>query len=484
MKEYFNLFLEHVNNKLGNRLFLILSAVVMAFTASWITVEPLEPKLFFLIFFFYFSFLVCLIYIFSPRTEGFFEFLCKIKLEKVESIELICHTGSKTCDDLIRYINEYRGTINPGLELKILLRDPNVETSLRKTSIETTVIKLQTLKNIKNLNLRIKYYTSLPWLRYLKTSENDFFINHYYYFKGSKTISYTDKEFQLPSNRLKNVSSSWFNYYWGKSIKKLNIHTLIFDFDDTITKTYEVQISSWCSIIESILNENPLNIPKNKLKAKYISNSTLANRDEVTKTFFIKQNAVGICKELFISIADDQQKRIQDQRYEIRRKQFTIANESLLFENVKNIIAELSENYYLSIISSTDSELIKRYLENVFVQTNSGLRKLDSFFEHIIGRNDPVIEMTELSAKAKRLIKFSHTLGIPHSRLLYIGDSLEDFEACKQTNINFLEARLNVNLLQQHINKTSLIDKVYGVNHFEKWDELPSKINIIEQNWR
>lgn len=471
---------------LGNKIYSLLSVLVITYGASWWTFEPLSNligsiSVSHLNLWLYYSLgLIILLYIFSPRTKSFSQFLQSINFDKITYIEILCHTGRHTCDDVLKHLNE--NSIKNKLYLRILLRDPTTETTKRKNNIEATVTDIQNFNQNNNIKIYIKYYASLPWLRYIKTSNEEYFINHYYYFRGSKTISYPDEEITLLSNRLKKVSNSWFKYYWGKSpTDELNIHSIIFDFDDTITKSYEIQIDSWCYVIENILNKSILNVPIYKINKDYIENETTANKKSVTETFFQMQNAIDICNAIFSNLDEKEMGLIQTARRILRKRKFEQAGDTLLYENVKEVIVDLSKRYYLSIISSTDSEFIRSFLAKIVIKDDE-YKTLDSYFEHIIGINDEVSKMDRLSDKANRLIKISQILGMPSSRLLYIGDSFEDFEACRQTNINFIEAKLNKALVESATGKDSLIEPIHQGNRIENWIELSSKISKIEKS--
>ncbi len=284
----------------------------------------------------------------------------------------------------------------------------------------------------------------------------------------------------MPTKRIKLIAESWFNYYWGKSDgDNVKLHTVIFDFDDTITKTFQIQIDCWCKILEDALGDNTLKIPIAAISNKVIKDNNV-NKKEIEKIFFEKQKADDILNEIFGTSNLGLKEIIQKTRYNLRKEAFENLRQSLLFENVENSILTLSNKYHLSIISSTDGDLIRNYLKKVKINDKDGIRTLDTYFEYIIGKNDSLITFSPLTTKANRLISFAQIIGIPYNRLVYIGDSNEDHEACKQTNIQFAEARLNQQVLKETIGKTSLIKDLFDVKHFSNWNQLATLLNDMK----
>jgi phosphoglycolate phosphatase len=221
-----------------------------------------------------------------------------------------------------------------------------------------------------------------------------------------------------------------FNHLWGKN----NLHTVVFDFDDTLIDTYKIQISAW---VETILKLNSLGEIEEKyfskeLKEKINSKDNL--KKYVEKVFDEKQFARSIFETLFPKLPEEISKKywelVENMRFE--KRQALTLKKAKPFPHALEVLKYLKGKYQLVIISSTSEGLIQAFLQK---------HNLLEYFSFILGKEGPILKWTEIQYKAKLMIKLSKMIGISLGRMVYIGDNNADYLSSKQLNISFIEAR-------------------------------------------
>src|SRR5262249_46385442 len=106
---------------------------------------------------------------------------------------------------------------------------------------------------------------------------------------------------------------AWFEYYWGKSGK--NIHTLIFDFDDTLADTGYIQIEAWVEALESL----PMH-RRDILAEDVLRNAEAGELSKlITRRFTDLQMAVKIADSLFKKDISDDTRQAAVQELQQRR---------------------------------------------------------------------------------------------------------------------------------------------------------------------
>jgi|GEM_PF-4947374 len=373
------------------------------------------------------------------------KFLDEIELSDVRRLFVLGHTGKS----LYETVHKKLETLIAGHEgkfpeeIRVLIRAPIVESLRRNHHIQSTIDNVNSLRN-KNKNIDVRFYESIPAFRGIiceyrtKEKGRDSFITSYYWREPNTSKAfdhaYISNEKTDSSKAGTRILESWINQYWGKD----EIHTVVFDFDDTLVKTREIQVKAWAQVIFECLRDKIIKTENlsNKFRVWVSQKSDKSAADPILlKTieniFVDKQLAEAIAHDIFVEVQDETIKQINKRRFEIRE---SMMGDVEFFEGVEDMLKELYENYNLAIISSTDEELISEFLRK------KGSQK---YFPVILGKKDPSLrlERENIYHKSSLLIKLSEIIGMPLSRLVYIGDNNSDYLATSQLGIAFIEAR-------------------------------------------
>lgn len=397
---------------------------------------------------------------FSEISER--EFLDKIDLSKVSHLYVLGHTGQRIYATIHERLQKLISKSNDGFpeEVRILIRAPIVEGLKRNNYIHNTTVAINDLRT-EHKNIDVRYYESVPAVRGIicqfrgKEKNRASYVTFYHWPKANSSKAFDfaylvkDKDTPDDSKPETRILKSWMDQYWGKD----EIHTIVFDFDDTLVKTRDVQVKAWAQVIvESLKNET---IRLENLSGRFrksVDHSSLKSATDptlletVNKIFIDKQMAEAIAQEIFVDVTDETIKQINRRRFEIREE---MMDKSDLFEGAEKMLEKLHIHYNLAIISSTDEQLISNYLKS---------KNLLEYFPVILGKRDPSLqfEREKIHHKASLLIKLSEIIGMPLNRLVYIGDNNSDYLATRQLGIAFIEARQAAKL----VNKTSIITDI------------------------
>lgn len=380
---------------------------------------------------------------FSKISE--WEFLDKVDLSKVSHLYILGHTGQNIYIPFRERLEKLidKGAGNFPEEIRILIRAPIAEGLRRNHYIHNTTVAIGQLRE-KHKNINVRFYESVPAFRGIicryqaKEKFRDSYITSYYWpqLNSSKAFdfAYVSRDTIDDPKPGASMLESWIDQYWGKD----EIHTIVFDFDDTLVKTRDIQVKAWAQVIIECLDkkiiktENLSNNFQSWLGQESVKSATDPILLETIKNIFIdKQLAEAIAQEIFVGLNDETIRQINKKRFEIR---MGIMDKSELFEGVGDMLTKLYKHYSLAIISSTDEQLISKFLKD---------KDLLKYFPVILGKRDPSLqfEREKIHHKASLLIKLSEIIGMPLNRLVYIGDNNSDYLATRQLGLAFIEAR-------------------------------------------
>lgn len=364
-------------------------------------------------------------------------FFDTLDISELSEMFIIAHTGRKLIERLIRKIELYVETEKfNSISIKILLKSPNSETQERSAQIIDTISKLNGLRS-KGVNIDFRYYESLPFYRcvlcVLKNAEKKSMISNYIWLPQFKTMAfnYNFENGQNESGIYFDLAKSWFDHYWGNN----EIHTLVFDFDDTVVKTFDIQVEAWCQTIMMLLGNNELDLYYCSAEINSHINDYYKLQLYVAKVFEEHQMAPRIFQQLFPLLDNERMKqRIEEIRFN-ERKKLTIEHAGLI-ENVDKTLRKLKQKYQLVIISATSETLIKEILQK---------HNIADCFSMILGKHGPKPDWENIYDKANLMIKLSKLVGIGLDRMAFIGDNDSDYRSARQIQVNFIECRVVAN---------------------------------------
>lgn len=411
------------------------------------------------------------------------EFLDGIDLSKVRRLFVLGHTGRRIYDAVHERLE---GIIQDGVnfpeEIQILIRTPFVESLSRNKYIHNTIVEVGALK-LKGKNIDVRFYESVPAVRGMicefHTDDRTSYITSYYWPKPNESkafdSAYVIKD-SIASQRLEvRLLESWIRQYWGRD----EIHTVVFDFDDTLVSTGEIQVKAWAQVIDDFLGRGVIKAENLSSRLQGFVNrgeSIIGNPallDAIRSVFIDKQLAEAIVQDLIIDVKDETIKRINEKRFKFRED---MMDQARLFDGVAELIDRLHAHYNFAITSSTDEQMISKYLYR---------RGLLKYFPVILGKKDPSLklERDNIHHKTSLLIKLSEIIGMPLGRLVYIGDNNSDYLATRQLGIDFIEARQAARLMGQESFVGTIDSRKPPLGYFESFegDQLPSLLSQHSQ---
>lgn len=409
--------------------------------------------------------------------------------DEISSIDIIAHTGRHIVRGLCDHIRDncdLRAKLKD-IDIRILLRNPAIETKRRKRLIlDVLQNEIQYLHHIGFTHVHVHFYQNLPTFRGIVCNRQEPRIAYlsFYYFPLNPPLNsisqrspyaFVIDEGQTGESPLIDLVNSWFEHFWGKNKEEIQeIHSVIFDFDDTIVNSHDIQIQAWVDTIKAFQQE----LAREHFQEtvwKTLHNETLL-RKEVAAVFFEEQHAESIFKRLFNeeTLAPEKVTEIRERRFDIRESSIKHAG---LFDGCAKVLQDLAGRYHLIIISATDEDMITEYLTEQTVEDRCTKQRTNllGYFLYAFGKGEPTFEW-KLERKSQLILKVINVLGVPVERLVYVGDNNNDFEACQEIGIDFIEARL--------FREDSLIHSHEQREYFTHWKEFPEKLERIEQQKR
>ena len=224
------------------------------------------------------------------------------------------------------------------------------------------------------------------------------------------------------------VFLSWFRHFWGRHY----IHTLIFDFDDTLFFTTAAQVHGWLRGIERAIESGA--IKQDQLADDFREASGTTHLDSLmTDIFFEEQDEDKIIRRITkAEISSDSKQSLRRERQYAR--EIETLRDAMPIPNVLSDIQSLSTEYQLVIVSATSDDLIHSVLEK---------HRLSNLFSYVLGRQSPLRAWNSVENKAQNIIRVSAMLGVPLERMIFVGDSDADYRAAKQLSVPFIENKFN-----------------------------------------
>ncbi len=382
------------------------------------------------------------------------------KGRSIHSIKAIVHTGQVSVRTIAKLLE--RTTLSSD-RVQILMRAPEYEDYFRNTASRRAI------EDIRDFGFQHQFYSAPPMMHGILVRYEDGFECFAYSFyvrsRNGKTRISNQGFLQvgMSPGLFAPQFDNWFTYHWGKS--DTLIHTVVFDFDDTLADTGFVQVCAWCDAIKKLKDHR-----KQFLREEIKSAAEAGDLEALMlERFSTRQTADQIATSIFekntpADTAAVLKAEIHKSRLEVRLKRTLDAK---LFPNVLETLATLADDYYLAIVSATDEKIVRKYLRK---------RGVLQHFSHVYGKHAPYEDWSEhIAIKSQNLIKMASILGIPLNRMVYVGDSNGDFLASSQVGVPFIEARLE----KERLGGASLIKSGAARVVIEEFGDLISALEEI-----
>jgi phosphoglycolate phosphatase-like HAD superfamily hydrolase len=381
----------------------------------------------------------------------------------VTNLKILGHTGRSIVVPIERFAAHRKAVgIDQRLDIQILLRDKGAESPRRRNQIISTEEHLKNLgQKYPWLRIQVRYYSALQTLRghILKRvdgSKRALFSAYEWTLQPRHLLGEDrlqpirttavewSRELQAANNDdlgLLGILENWFDYYWGPGL----LHTIAFDFDDTIVDTYEDKINAWIFGIEQMLKEYGPEHLHPDFRRDF--EGTPANRFNLLKDIV---DRIPLAPEIITNIVSNAPAHVTSfldgQRSSYRttalfpprmtEKELKAHVESKVFPGVREVFQEIRERgYSIAVASLTDEQRIESALKLTAIP-HVGI---------IVGKNeyqDRELKEQIKNAKIFLIRKIANLSGVPVSRILYVGDHEKDEDAAREVGASFIHAGL------------------------------------------
>lgn len=401
-------------------------------------------------------------------------FMEQIDIKTLRSIRILCFTGQvllaqiKPTIEKLTKLQQRTGE-NFEVNIGVVMKHPTSEAQKRARDIAMTVEITENLKEYQGVKIQYRFYQGLPAHRGIICEDKDknrtAYLSAYEWLPQKNQASpYAVVIEDSPEKRnpMIDMLDSWISHYWGKNDGK--IHTIIFDFDDTLASTMKIQIKAWIHAIDDALSNGEITLEELSPEVKDARNDLREYYNCIQEKFIQYQMADKIIDAILPGLKNqDIKDRIDYERYSVRQR--LLLEEGELFPGVAKKLSSLQEQYHLVIVTATSSKLVKTFLNK---------EGIDHYFTLVLGKDDPQYKWENVENKASLLLEVSGQIGIPLDRFVYIGDNTSDYIASKQVGVRFIEAAQTAIMVK----KDSLIQVDDAIKYrFKSFDDNDTRNN-------
>lgn len=421
----------------------------------------------------------------------------------VTTVKILGHTGKSIVSVLETFAHDrMKAGITAPLSVQLLLRDRGVESPRRREIIAGAEKRVRYLAGKYSwLNVEVRHYSAIQTLRGTIIARvdgsKDALFSAYNWVLPNRACSQQENRQAVrttavewsktlhvrrgrPANEdvnLLNILENWFDYYWGPGI----IHTIAFDFDDTLIDTFVDKIKAWIAGIDGSLETNPewrdyfssvflnrfVSSPLERFDQFQELVDELAGKKEILGRILNTGSAPAAVEKYIDGVRSDVRKSFlfpphmtEDQlRKHIRTKIFKGARAALLGLHQRG--------YALAVASLTDEERIETALKYADIPV----------IGTVVGRTE--YRDRELSQHLREKIflirKIANLAGVPVNRVLYVGDHRMDEAAAKEVGAPFVQA-----LMIDAITPSENLDTL----RFNRYSQLASAVDKAEGRLR
>lgn len=414
-------------------------------------------------------------------NTGIDEFISQVDLSTVSKICVVAITGDVTvkrlCDGIERARG--RGKAPPSLHLEVLLRADSSSDSKRVAKRDEAYAALRRLRTaLQRTSFEIRDYSSVSPLHGILMEHSDESFSAYMGFYDWKKTDLSTRESANPNVLVYlkarpdesplDIFLSWFGHYWGRH----QVHTLIFDFDDTLFQTTSAQVKGWVSAITKSLKDSLISVEDLQRDVARVAASEVALTEKMTAIFLDEQQEKRIFDRIFQKTKMPSAERLSAIR-SVRQgvREVETEKSATAIPDVAGHVRNLTTDYQLVIISATSEKTIYSVL-----RTN----RLD-VFPYVFGK-EATHTWTNIEGKSPAFVRAANMIGVPFSRMVFVGDSDADFRTAKQLGLKFIESRFNAARYGREtlVSSREQGDELYVVGGLENAD-LRAVIARIEE---
>lgn len=415
------------------------------------------------------------------------DFLQHLKIDGLKDVFLIGHTGRNLLHSFDRLLEDHDYCCKP--RVHILLRNPNSETLRRFSQVISALDNVVKKLRDEGCAVTVEFYECIPFVRAIlcayENGERDSFISFYHYLPRKKSKAW-DRAIRVEDslgkrNYLVEYVMDWFQSFSGKK----GIHSIVFDFDDTLADTLNVQVEAWLTAVTEAVEHDGCALEYLDPSIQHAFHDKRELFREIKRIFAEEQMADAIQKKIFSRLpAAESGKILESVKSRRSLVRTTLTREKAkLFKGAAAMLKLLQEDYQLSVVSATSESLVRHILRE------NGVLPC---FSDIFGKHGPKEGWENVESKSEQLIQLSKKTGAPLERIVFVGDSKGDYKAARQLKMKFIEARIQASKDPdlKAFNRTSLIDypmpESVAAKFFTSYEDeqLPELLEQYNRLWQ
>jgi phosphoglycolate phosphatase-like HAD superfamily hydrolase len=366
-------------------------------------------------------------------------FVRQADLSTVVQMDVIAITGEVTLRPLCEALECTEDIHDNHLRMRVLLRSDSSSDAHRIEKKRGTRQSLQRLRQyMPKFDYELRgYSTVLPLCCVILLHDNGLYSAHLTLYDWHRSKRMTGREshtmwyhvcrsVDVRNEPLLSVFQSWFDRLWGKH----KLHTLVFDFDDTLFRTTDIAVSAWATAVLKSRTDGWIGDDELSPMICAACADWEALLRAIKEIYLIDGQERAMLERVFRVQPSEQRLRIfQDIRIEARER--ATLDEAMPVAELTTHLQNLRSEYQLVVISATSEKTIKAVLEK---------HDLD-IFAYILGR-DIANEWKGLEGKTHNFIRAANMIGTPLERMALVGDSDADYRVTDQLGVPFIESRL------------------------------------------
>jgi phosphoglycolate phosphatase-like HAD superfamily hydrolase len=387
------------------------------------------------------------------------DFLSHLPIPAIRELRVLAHTGKILVTELRCQIDRAARRQDDRLVVKVLLRDPLAEGPSRRKQVVNTYQDLMTFaRERQDVQIQVRFYSGLPSVRGIICMGRDparrwHFLSAYDWGADhaagdapgpQKTralnpgVVWTGRTPDTPAPM--KLLEHWFDYLWGPGL----LHTIAFDFDDTLLRTHADHVDAWRAALLGALREGLLTREMLAPAVLAVVDDPGRLDDHLAHLYHRLARAPEIAAALVRPDTDAAVTlKLNERRYAQRRaallpgpgdEQNAFAVRTRAFAGMSEVIGRLlARHYAIYIYTLTDEETVYKALRYL---------GLVNCVTAVVGRSEYTLQRLQDPDKAVLVHKVAALAGVPTHRVVCIGDLNADMHAADRAEAGFIEARL------------------------------------------